>query len=248
MRYLNIVEFMRKRPVIGLAMRLEIDSNRFYLGRDYSEALAGLGAVPFHMSLIPDPDYISEIMSLVDGVLLPGSDTDVDPLLYGAEPHPRLKRTVPLKDRSDLLVLEEIERSVKPLLAICYGMQALNVSRGGTLIQDIEAEVSDCLRHEQGIPLDRSSHSITVAPDSRLGKLAASATVNSHHHQAVRNPGKNLRPTAWAKDGVIECIEDIRADRFAFGVQWHPELSWRVDGLSRKIFEEFIAACGGTAK
>ncbi|HNU08675.1 MAG TPA: gamma-glutamyl-gamma-aminobutyrate hydrolase family protein, partial [Pyrinomonadaceae bacterium] len=67
---------MRKRPVIGLAMRLEIDSNRFYLGRDYSEALAGLGAVPFHMSLIPDPDYVSEIMDLVDGVLLPGSDTD----------------------------------------------------------------------------------------------------------------------------------------------------------------------------
>ncbi len=234
---------MAKRPVIGITMRLEIDTNRFYLGRDYSEALAGLGAVPFHMSLIPDPVYIGEVLKLVDGVLLPGSDTDVDPLIYGAEPHPRLKKTIALKDRTDLLVLEHVERTAMPLLAICYGMQALNVSRGGTLIQDIEAEISDCLRHEQGVPLEHNSHSITIAPGSGLRRLAETATVNSHHHQAVRNVGRDLRATAWAKDGVIECIEDSRGDRYAFGVQWHPELSWKTDKLSKSIFEEFISEC-----
>jgi putative glutamine amidotransferase len=242
---LNIVEFMKKRPVIGITMRLEIESNRFYLGRDYSEALAGLGAVPFHMSLIPDREYIGEIMRLVDGVLLPGSDTDVDPLRYGSEPHPRLKKTIALKDDTDLLVLEHVERTAMPLLAICYGMQALNVSRGGTLVQDIESEIDECLRHEQGIPLERNSHSLMIAPDSRLKGLAETATVNSHHHQAVRNVGRDLRATAWAKDGVIECIEDTRGERFALGVQWHPELSWKTDDLSRKIFEELIGACVG---
>ncbi len=239
---------MGKRPIIGITMRLEIDTNRFYLGRDYSEALAGLGAVPFHMSLIPDPAYIGEVLKLVDGVLLPGSDTDIDPLIYGAEPQPRLKKTVSLKDDTDLLVLEHIERTGMPLLAICYGMQALNVSRGGTLIQDIESEIADCLRHEQGVPLERNSHSLMIAPDSGLKRLAETATVNSHHHQAVRNVGRDLRATAWAKDGVIECIEDTRPERFAFGVQWHPELSWKSDRLSRRIFEEFIGACGRSEK
>ncbi len=234
---------MAKRPVIGITMRLEIETNRFYLGRDYSEALAGLGAVPFHMSLIPDPEYVARVLDLVDGVLLPGSDTDVDPLLYGAEPHPRLKKTIDLKDATDLAVLDRIEATGMPLLAICYGMQALNVSRGGSLIQDVEAEIEDCLKHEQGIPLDRNSHTIAIVPESRLGGLAREATVNSHHHQAVRNLGRDLRATAWAKDGVIECVEDTREDRFAFGVQWHPELSWKWDELSRRIFEEFISAC-----
>ncbi len=235
---------MGKRPVIAVTTRLEIETNRFYLGRDYSEALEALGAVPLHLGLIPEPEYIAGVLELCDGVLLPGSDTDVDPLIYGSEPHPRLKRTVGVKDATDLLVLGQIEKTGLPLLAICYGMQALNVSRGGTLVQDIESEVTDCLRHEQGIPLERASHSLMIAPDSRLASMAgASATVNSHHHQAVRNVGRDLRATAWAKDGVIECIEDMRPGRFVFGVQWHPELSWKVDSLSKRIFEEFIGAC-----
>jgi putative glutamine amidotransferase len=237
---------MARRPVIGITMRLEIDTDRFYLGRDYSEALAGLGAVPLHLGLIPDPAYIEGVLGMVDGILLPGSDTDVDPLRYGSEPHPRLKKTIDLKDETDALALDHAERAGMPLLAICYGMQALNVHRGGSLVQDIESEIDASLKHEQGVPLARGSHSIEIAAGSRLRSLAdGAATVNSHHHQAVRNIGRNLRATAWAKDGVIECIEDTRPDRFAFGVQWHPELSWKTDALSRKIFEEFIGTCAG---
>lgn len=226
-------------------MRLELDTNRFYLGRDYSEALEGLGAIPIHISLIPKKEYIQQILKNIDGILLPGSDTDVDPLRFGAEPSPKLKRIIWEKEEADLLVLEEAEKLKIPVLGICFGMQVLNVYRGGTLIQDIESEVSDCVKHEQGIPLARNSHSIDVEKESRLSNLidAKKITVNSHHHQAIGKIGKNLKATAWAKDGVIECIEDIEADNFIMGVQWHPELSWKNDITSKSIFELFINKC-----
>lgn len=226
-------------------MRLELETRRFYLGRDYSEALEGLGAVPLHLSLIPNREYIQQVLKDLDGILLPGSDTDVDPLRFGAEPHPKLKRIIYEKEETDLLVLEEAEKLNIPILGICFGMQVLNVFRGGTLIQDIESEIPNCIKHEQGIPLARNSHSIELERESILSSLVdgAGATVNSHHHQAIGKIGKNLKATAWAKDGIIECIEDMERDNFVMGVQWHPELSWNTDSLSEKIFQRFINEC-----
>lgn len=246
---------MVKRPRIGLTMRLELETRRFYLGRDYCEALEALGAIPVHIPLIPKPDYISDVLQGLDGVLLPGCDSDMDPAYYGEEPCPKLGRVVPEKDETDLLVLKEAERLGLPVLAICYGMQALNVSRGGSLIQDIESQVPDYIKHEQGKPMDRNSHGISVDKGSVLNPVSffvergvdknamADARVNSHHHQAIKQPGDNLKVTARASDGVIELIEDTRADRFAIGVQWHPELSWATDALSRFIFEIFVSRC-----
>jgi len=236
---------MAKPPRIGLTMRLEDNTRRFYLGRDYSEAVEACGAIPVHIPLIPKPDYISSVLQELDGILLPGCDSDMDPAYYGEEPHPKLGRVVPEKDETDLLVLAEAERLNLAVLGICFGMQALNVSRGGSLIQDIEAQVPDCLKHQQQGPLARNSHGISIEDRSTLHELATSveARVNSHHHQAVKQPGRDLKATAWAKDGVIECIEDTRDGKFAFGVQWHPELSWATDDISRKIFEVFVARC-----
>ncbi len=208
------------------------------------------GGVPVHLSLIPKPEYIAEAMAGLDGILLPGSNTDVDPHYYGEEPHHKLGTVIPEKDETDRLVLAEIERLNMPLLAICYGMQALNVIRGGTLVQDIESQVKGSFKHEQGSPSTRNSHSLKIAKDSILSGLDAikkakeAVRVNSSHHQAVAKVGKNLKATAWAKDGIIECIQDTRKDRFALGVQWHPELNSSNDRLSREIFELFIEKCG----
>jgi len=227
-------------------MRLELETRGFYLGRDYCEALEDAGAVPVHIPLIPKPDYISSVLEGLDGILLPGCDSDVDPALYGEEPHPKLGRVVPEKDETDLLVLAEAERLNLPVLAICYGVQALNVFRGGTLVQDIESQVPDCIKHEQGKPLGRNSHGIDIEKDSILSGLAGDVEgtrVNSHHHQAVKEAGRDLRVTARAKDGVIECIEDTREGKFVLGVQWHPELSWETDELSGKIFKIFVNCC-----
>lgn len=226
-------------------MRLELETNRFYLGRDYSEAVEAAGGIPLHISLIPKPDYISTVLDDLDGILLPGSDSDVDPLRYGSEPHPKLGTVVHIKDETDLLVLAEIENRKMPLLAICFGMQVLNVFRGGTLIQDIASQLPEAIKHEQGAPRDRPSHSIKLADGSGLETLAAgtSALVNSHHHQALDKVGRNLVETAWASDGLIEAVEDPRDDRFVVGVQWHPELGWKGDALSEALFERFIDAC-----
>jgi len=226
-------------------MRLEIETRRFYLGRDYSEAVEAAGGLPVHIPLIPDAEFITGVMKGIDGILLPGCDSDVDPAYYDEEPHPRLGNVVPEKDETDMLVLATAERLNLPVLAICYGIQVLNVSRGGSLIQDIEAQVENCVKHRQGQPASRNSHEIRLDSESILFRLAGqgSAKVNSHHHQAIRRVGRDLAETAWASDRVIEGIQDTRADRFVLGVQWHPELSWNTDEFSRAIFERFVKEC-----
>lgn len=244
--------FMRNnKPRIGITLRLEYETRRFYLGRDYSEAVQAFGGIPFHISLIPDQDYISEALRTLDGILLPGSNTDVDPFFYGEEPHPKLGRVIAEKDQTDLLVLAEAEKLNLPVLAICFGMQILNVFRGGTLYQDIESQIKIPLKHEQGSPVGRNSHSLRIEEDSRImrlitkGNVLLPARVNSSHHQAVKTVGENLKPTAWAKDEVIECIEDTREGRYNLGVQWHPEVSWKTDLISKNIFQEFLSVSSG---
>jgi putative glutamine amidotransferase len=240
---------MGQRPRIGITMRLDLDTRRFYLGRDYSEAVEAAGAMPVHIPLIPKKDYIDSLVADLDGIFLPGSDSDVDPSRFGEEPHPKLKNVVPEKDQTDLLVLDAAERLGLPVLGICFGMQVLNVSRGGTLVQDIDSQIESGLKHDQGRPLDRHSHSIEIDRESILGSLSTVSTngsslrVNSHHHQAIGKVGRNLKPVAWAKDGVIECIQDERPDRFVLGVQWHPELAWDRDPLSKNIFDRFVEKC-----
>ncbi len=238
---------MAYRPKIGITMRLENETNRFYLGRHYSEAIEAVGGTPVHIALIPKQEFIADLLATLDGILLPGSASDVDPAYWNEDPHPKLGRVVPEKDQTDMMVLAEAEKRGLPVFGICFGMQSLNVSRGGSLIQDIESDVEEPVQHQQGIPRDRNSHSIKIASGSiiekALGVGSITTKVNSHHHQAIRNLGKNLRSVAWANDGVIEGVEDTRGDRFVVGVQWHPELSWVWDPLSSGLFKLFTEAC-----
>lgn len=224
-------------------MRHELETERFYLARWYGEAVEAAGGVPVHLPLIPRVGYVSEAVSRLDGVLLPGSASDVDPLRYGREPLPGLGAVHPLKDETDALVLAEVERRSMPLLAICFGMQIWNVTRGGTLIQDIQSQLPEAVKHEQGAPRDRRSHRISLLRGSRLAEFAESeaALVNSHHHQAIETVGENLRASAWASDGLVEGVEDTRKDRWAVGVQWHPEIEWSGDDFSTKLFSTFTS-------
>lgn len=235
--------FMQSRPRIGIAMRIDHPTDRFYLARHYSEAVEAAGGAPVHISLIPKPDYINTVVDGLDGILLPGSDSDVDPLRYGQQPHAALGSVHRIKDETDLLIIDAAERKQLPLFAICFGMQVLNVSRGGTLIQDIKSQVSDALKHEQGVPRDRLSHSVKVAADSKLHEIIMTEDllVNSHHHQAIDTLGADLVATAWSPDGVIEALEDPRPDRFVVAVQWHPELGWETDTFSQRLFNAFVA-------
>lgn len=223
-------------------MRIEHPTERFYLARHYSEAVYAAGGAPVHVSLIPERDYVGAVIDGLDGILLPGSDSDVDPLRYGQQPHPALGTVQPIKDETDLLIIDAAERKRIPLFAICFGMQVLNVSRGGTLIQDIRSQVTDAIKHEQGAPRDRPSHSVAVDGRAKLSAILQTENlhVNSHHHQAIETLGADLVATAWSSDGVIEAIEDPRPDRFVVAVQWHPELGWQNDQFSQRLFSTFI--------
>jgi putative glutamine amidotransferase len=238
---------MQKRPRIGIPMRIEYTTDRFYLSRHYSEAVEAAGGAPIHISLIPKAGYIDSVVAGLDGILLPGSDSDVDPLRYGQQPHPALGVVQTIKDETDLLVIEAAERRRLPLFAICFGMQILNVARGGSLIQDINSQVPNAIKHEQGVPRDRPSHRVSLQERTRLSSIAgtADALVNSHHHQAIESIGADLVATAWSTDGVIEAIEDPRADRFVMAVQWHPELGWENDLLSQRLFRTFVNEASG---
>src|SRR5262245_54388628 len=201
---------MLRRPRIGIPMRIDYPTDRFYLSRYYSEAVEAAGGAPLQISLIPRAEYIETVVDGLDGILLPGSDSDVDPLRYGQQPHPALGSVHTIKDETDLLVIEAAQRRGIPLLAICFGMQILNMSRGGTLIQDISSQVPEAIKHEQGPPRDRPSHRITLLEGTKLFDIAgaADAIVNSHHHQAIESIGADLIATAWTTDGVVEAFED----------------------------------------
>ena len=238
-----------RRPLIGITMRHDLEGERFYLQRFYGEAVAAAGGAPLHIPLIPDEELIAALVERLDGVLLPGSASDVDPLLFGHEPHARLGSVHPLRDATDRLVLAEAERRGLPLLAICFGLQIWNVARGGTLIQDIESQVEGAIKHQQGAPRGRRSHRIRILPGSLMSELAGgeSALVNSHHHQAIETLGRSLRATAWTADGLVEAVEDERADRFAVGTQWHPEIEWADDPFAQSLFARFVAAAAARA-
>jgi putative glutamine amidotransferase len=225
-------------------MRIELETDRFYLGRHYSEAVAAAGGAPLHIALIPEVGYIDSIVDGLDGILLPGSDSDVDPLRYGQQPHPKLGNVYPLKDETDLLVIAAAEAKHIPILGICFGMQVLNVSRGGTLIQDIGSQVPNAIKHEQGAPRNRPSHTVTLEGKSRLSQWSngEEALVNSHHHQAIDTIGKDLIVTGRSSDGLVEAFEDPREDRWVVAVQWHPEMGWEGDLFSQQIFKSFIKA------
>jgi putative glutamine amidotransferase len=186
------------------------------LGLTYLRAIEAAGGVPVVMPPLA-LEAVEPLLDRLSGVCLSGGP-DLDPSSYSARPHPMLGPTEPTLDRFELAVARAAETRGLPLLAICRGLQTLNVARGGTLLQDIPG-------HRQPEPGDVATHPVEVAGGSRLAKLLGtrSCQVNSFHHQAVKRLGRGLRATAWAPDGVIEAIE-APGRPFLVGVQWHAEL------------------------
>ena len=206
------------------------------LGLTYPDAVARGGGVPVVIPPFGSDPSIRELLPRLDGLVLAGGP-DIHPSLYGQEPSDELGPTEPVLDGSEIaLVRMALERGM-PMLCICRGMQALNVARGGTLVQHLAG-------HRQAEPGRLPVHGVRIAPGSRLAEAvgATEARVNSFHHQAVDALGLNLEPVAWADDGLVEGIEDP-GERFVMGVQWHAET---LDNEPHpKLFQALVAAAAG---
>ena len=244
------------RPVIGLTtseIRLpgraeqipHADAGRheLVLGLSYMQALGAAGAAPVILAPL-DPDDVPAMLSSLSGVCLPGGP-DIDPVEYGAERDADLGPTDRALDLFELAVARGAERLGMPLLALCRGIQTLNVAHGGDLYQHLPRDPGGELRHQRDRPTDPGlEHEVTIDPDSQLGRVLGTdrLVVNSFHHQAVRRLGEGLRAVAWASDGLVEGVEDPRAD-FRIGVQWHAEaMTERWDQLA--LFRAFVEAAG----
>src|SRR4051794_1950615 len=191
------------------------------LGVSYLDAVAEAGGIPVILAPLP-ARRLEAIIERLDGVCLSGGP-DIEPATYGALDHPELGPTEPEVDLFELGLVRAARRRGLPVLAICRGMQVLNVARGGTLVQHVP-DLSDEVPHRQTTPACEPSHAVAVAADSRLARITGSdrIDVNSFHHQAIDLLGAGLEPVAWADDGVIEAVE-APGDAFMLGVQWHAE-------------------------
>ena len=215
----------------------------------YERAVRNAGGEPVVIDVNSTPSQIAQAVKACDGVLLPGSPADVDPEKYGAERNPATAPADPLRDNTDELLLQDAYNMRKPVFAICYGLQSLNVWRTGTLHQQLPPGVN----HKPGRSVARA-HRVQIDPESKLAAIlrqagaAADANeveipVNSSHRQAVETLGDGLRLVAWSpEDGVKEGVEGTSPDQFVLGVQWHPERTYDSEPASRAIFRAFIQA------
>ncbi len=218
-------------------------TDRLQLNLDYAAAVYDAGGLPLVLPPILDP---VEALTTLDGVLLTGGG-DIDPHRYGATSvHPETYGISSVRDDFELaLAREAVVRDV-PLLAICRGVQVLNVALGGTLVQHIPDAVPAALEHRQnelGIPVGETAHPVTIQPGSLLERVVKATTiaVNSYHHQAIEQPAPGLAVVARSPDGVIEAVE-LPLARFVLGVQWHPERLFTRFPEHRALFRALVEA------
>jgi putative glutamine amidotransferase len=225
-------------PLIGLTPCRKIE--------DYRQAVLHVGG---EVQIVDASMAAAEVVDGIDGLLLSGGG-DLEPARYGEAPHPSVVDVDPARDEFEIALVGEARRRNLPILAICRGIQLLNVACGGTLVQDIPSQVENALDHAFTVPPHKPfdyAHDVWVDDNSLLAKLMTerlngsdSCAVNSRHHQAVKTVAPGFKVVATAPDGIIEAIED-QAARFCLGVEWHPENFWRT-GEFRELFEGLVQA------
>ena len=214
--------------------------------QEYENSVCQAGGEPILLPL-SDPVRLAGQLASLDGFVLPGSPADVEPSVYGAVDHGKSAPADLPREHTDRAILSHALESRKPVLAICYGCQFLNVYLGGTLIQDLRSETGTNIPHRKKDvvpePQQDPQHEVRFTADSQLARLAGAtqAVVNSSHHQSIERPGRNLRVTGLAEDGIVESVEWTGDANWVVGVQWHPE-RMPGDALASKLFEEFVAA------
>jgi putative glutamine amidotransferase len=220
---------------------------RASIGTAYLQAIQAAGGIPIIVPPQLDGPALEQLLASVQALVLTGGG-DVDPARYGEARHEKTDGVSEERDSLELTAVEIALDARLPLLAICRGMQVLNVALGGSLHQDIPSDFATDINHAQTSgepPRERNdvTHSVTVEEGSRLAELlgASAMDVNSMHHQSVKHLGHGLRSVAWAPDGVVEGLEgEPRDGRFVVGVQWHPEELASLHEHARRLFEAVV--------
>ncbi len=235
-----------KKPRIGVTLDYNTDTTYaqtpwYALRGNYVESFAKEGA---HIVLLHyEYGDLNALIDELDGLVITGGNFDVDPILYGESiqherVNPNLKRSA-----FEVRILKAAIAKKIPILGICGGHQLINVVMGGNLIQHIPQEIETCLEHEQKVAKHLPTHEVTIEPNTRLHGIAKKTTikVNTTHHQAIKNLGKDLIVNARATDGVIEGIESTCPSWFCLGVQWHPEYTYTEHDAS--LIKHFVNIC-----
>jgi putative glutamine amidotransferase len=218
---------------------------RVRLNAAYVRALESAGLVPVVVPPLEAAGTAVRVLDAVAGLVLSGGE-DVDPSRYGETPHPELGPVNCARDETELALLARARELGLPTLAICRGIQVVNVGLGGSLVQDLPSQRQNVATHEVDDERDTRVHGVRVDPESRLASIlgAHSLAVNSIHHQAVDRLGEAMRVSARAEDGTIEGVESDDPRWWMVGVQWHPEeLTTTPEPWDRRLFGAFAAAC-----
>ncbi|MBV6521167.1 MAG: putative glutamine amidotransferase [Gemmatimonadaceae bacterium] len=237
----------RMRPIVAVSAtsRPTEGAERVRLNEAYVSALHQAGVIPLILPPLDDTAAVAQVLGVVDGLVLSGGE-DIDPIVYGAERHPATGAAHESRDNCELALARTARAMGLPTLAICRGIQVLNVALGGTLIQDIPSQVGGAQTHDGTAARTDRVHRVSIFPGTRLAGALEShdIAVNSVHHQALDRVAADLRVSARADDGVIEGVESCDPRWFALGVQWHPEeLTRDAEAWDRRLFSAFAAAC-----
>ncbi|MDQ6829134.1 MAG: gamma-glutamyl-gamma-aminobutyrate hydrolase family protein [Gemmatimonadota bacterium] len=237
---------MPHSPIIGVTATSEVvkGAHRVRVNASYVRAVERAGGIPLVLPPLQDATHAAELLASVDALVLTGGE-DVDPAHFGAAAHPSAGPFNAERDETELALARAAHERRIPTLAICRGIQLLNVALGGSLVQDIPSERPGSIDHDpKGLRASRV-HDISVEPRSALAS-ALGATIlaaNSFHHQSIDAPAAGLRVTARAPDGIIEGVEWTGDDWWALGVQWHPEeLDETPESWDRSLFRALMAA------
>lgn len=241
---------MPRYPLVVVTATTRTDDGvlRVRLSTAYLQALEAVDLAPIVVAATAclHPDAILDVAS---GLVLTGGE-DVDPKHFGAAPHPKLSTVHPARDATELALIEGARQRQLPVLAICRGIQVLNVALGGTLIQDLPSEHPSAIAHDSDLPRDQRTHTVQLSPHTRLSRAIGRDTllVNSFHHQAIARRAQSLVETAVAPDGVIEAVETSQDNPWwVIGIQWHPEdLVRSAEPWDRALFAAFAHAAAET--
>jgi putative glutamine amidotransferase len=231
---------------VTASIRPDGDTRRVRLTAAYVTALENAGLIPLIVPPLSSAGAAAGVLDSVAGLVLTGGE-DVDPARYGEQRHEKVRAVNAERDATEAALIEEARARGMPVLAICRGIQILNVALGGTLIQDIRSQCDTKIAHDEEGPRDSRSHEVSIEAGSLIAEAvgAEHVTVNSFHHQSVNRVAEGMRVTARSPDGIVEGLESTDKKWWVMAVQWHPEeMTESAEPWDRGLFQAFARQLG----